>query len=78
VNLKLERTGVPHTDYSEIILAIYLSPVTLQSDFARAYPQQIAALASDGLITTYEFNNTYGRTWRLTKEGIEYLYETSQ
>lgn len=70
-----------HTDINLVLLEIYLRPVLLQSDFARTHDQTIAALACDGLITTYEYDGTYGRTWRVTTKGLylieKFYYETS-
>jgi hypothetical protein len=51
----------------------YTSPVSISSDFARYKAQEIAALASMGLITTKVTKRLYGRTWRITEEGIETL-----
>lgn len=53
--------------------SIYLAPRTVQSDFAREYAQQIAALASQGCVSTKEGRNTYGRLWRITPPGIQQL-----
>lgn len=51
----------------------FTSPFSVQSDFARARAQEIAALASMSLITTKVGKLEYGRIWRITEEGIETL-----
>jgi hypothetical protein len=49
--------------------------MALQSDFARRYDQQIAALASLGFITSQEQGLVFGRMWRITLSGMEHLDE---
>lgn len=51
----------------------FTSPYSVSSDFARAKSQEVAALASLGLITTKVGKQSYGRIWRITEEGIETL-----
>lgn len=48
----------------------YLSPFSLQSNFARENAQTVAALASMGLISTKVSENTFGTLWRCTFEGV--------
>lgn len=57
----------------EALHTIYLAPRTVQSDFAREHAQDIGALASQGLITTKEARNVYGRLWRITPPGHQQL-----
>ena len=52
---------------------IYLAPRTVQSDFAREHAQSIAALASQGFVSTKEARNAYGRLWRITPPGQQQL-----
>lgn len=52
---------------------LYLAPRTVQSDFARERAQEVGALASQGLITTKEGKDTYGRLWRITPPGQNQL-----
>lgn len=52
---------------------LYLAPRTVQSDYARTWAQEVAALASQGLITTKEAKATYGRLWRITPPGLNQL-----
>ena len=53
--------------------ALYLAPRTVQSDFARERAEDIGALASQGLITTKDGKDTYGRLWRITPPGQHQL-----
>ena len=57
----------------ETLYRTFTSPYSVSSDFARYRAQEIAALASMGLITTKVGRQEYGRTWRITEEGIETL-----
>lgn len=52
---------------------LYLAPRTVQSDFCRTWAQEVASLASQGLITTKEKKDTYGRLWRITPPGLNQL-----
>lgn len=60
---------------NEVLHRVYRKGLPLQSDFARTNAQEIAALASLGLITTREAPHQYGRTWRITGEGLAFLKE---
>lgn len=57
----------------EVLLETYKNPFKLQSDFAREFAQEVAALACAGYITTLEGPAQYGRKWRITGIGIEKL-----
>jgi hypothetical protein len=57
----------------ETLYRTFTSPFSVSSDFARYRAQEIAALASMGLITTKVARQDYGRVWRITEEGIETL-----
>lgn len=54
---------------------IYLTPIKVQSDPARYWAQEVACLASLGLISTQEGPAQFGRTWRVTGIGIDRLRE---
>lgn len=56
-------------DMLEALHAIYLAPRSIQSDFAREKALEVAALASQGHITTLVQKDTYGRQWRITPKG---------
>jgi hypothetical protein len=57
----------------EIVHKAYLSPFTVQSNFARKYATEIAMLASGGYLTTEERRDTFGKTWRVTSLGLAFL-----
>jgi hypothetical protein len=57
----------------EVLWYAYLKTFSISSDYARYKAQEIAALASMGLISTRCGPRKYGRTWRVTEEGIETL-----
>lgn len=56
----------------------YIEGFSVQSNFARKFAQEVAALASLGMITTKVVRGqtpVFGRVWRITKEGLEFLSE---
>lgn len=57
----------------EVLRSAYLKTFSVSSDFARYHSQEIAALASMGLVSTRCGPKAYGRIWRVTEEGIETL-----
>jgi hypothetical protein len=61
--------------FNDILMRTYLQGISLQSNVARQFDQEISALASLGLITTKEAPHTYGRIWRITEEGLGLLRE---
>lgn len=61
--------------FNEILYKAYLQGIHLQSNVARQFDQEIASMASLGLITTKEAPHTYGRIWRITEEGLGLLRE---
>ena len=56
-----------------ILLKAWKGGFTVQSNFSRDHCQEVAALASMGYITTQESPGLWGRTWRITKSGLEIL-----
>jgi len=60
---------------NQILHRVYRSGLSLQSEVARQFDQEVAALASLGLITTKEAPHSYGRIWRITEEGLGLLRE---
>lgn len=52
---------------------VYLHPVSVSSDFSRYHAQQIAALASLGLVSSRVGRREFGKVWRITEEGMETL-----
>lgn len=61
--------------FNEVLLRVYRHGLSLQSDYARTFDQEISAMASLGLITTKEAPHQYGRIWRITEEGLGLLRE---
>jgi hypothetical protein len=61
--------------FNEILHRVYKDGLSLQSDYSRRYDQEIAAMASLGLITTKIAPHQYGRIWRITEEGLGLLRE---
>jgi hypothetical protein len=47
---------------------------TVSSDFARQAAPLVAQAASAGFITTRIATNEWGTTWRVTPEGLAYLW----
>lgn len=56
----------------DTLSAIHESPKSLQSNFCRIHAQEVARLASLGLITT-ALKGSYGTKWRLTFKGLRVL-----
>jgi len=63
------------SSFNQILLTAYRQGISLQSNIAREFDQEIAALASLGLITTKDAPHSYGRIWRITEEGLGLLRE---
>lgn len=54
----------------------YIEGFSVQSNYARNFAQEVAALASLGMITTQVVRGqtpVFGRVWRVTKDGMEFL-----
>lgn len=52
----------------------YTEPFFIQSNFAREFSQEVSALASAGMITTYlPEKKNYGKIWRITLKGLTRL-----
>ena len=58
---------------ADVLLAAFISPFKLQSDFARHFDQEVACLACMGLISTQQGPLQFGRKWRITGTGIDKL-----
>lgn len=76
----MERPGPTPTNMNrkttnEILHRVYRNGLSLQSEMAREFDQEVAALASLGLITTKVAPHQYGRIWRITEEGLGLLRE---
>lgn len=60
-------------DFLDVLRRIWMQPTTTKSDYARANADVIAALASDGLLTTRISPGVYGRDWLITASGLMFL-----
>lgn len=60
---------------TDIVEACWRYPLALQSDFARRNDQLIIVAALEGMITTWEGGDAYGRLWRPTPQGLAKLWE---
>lgn len=60
-------------ELSEVLSEAYSGGFTVSSDMARAQAGWVAMAATLQLITTREPDGSYGRTWFITKAGIDYL-----
>ncbi len=58
-----------------VVREAWASGFTVSSDIARREAAWVATAATLQLITTREADGSFGRTWRVTKEGIRFLEE---
>lgn len=58
---------------SQALYEAFMNPYKIQSDFAREFSAEVAALASMGYISTYEGPQMFGRKWRVTGLGLDKL-----
>lgn len=58
----------------QVLHRAYLHPFAIASNYCRRHIQEVAALASMGLLTTQVGPRLFGRQWRITPEGIETLH----
>ena len=56
-----------------VLKRVFQKPLHLQADFARESSTEIAALASQGLISTACGPNRFDNKWRITGMGLEAL-----
>jgi hypothetical protein len=61
------------TPLYQTLYRAYQLPFSVSSDFSRYRSQEVAALASMGLLSTRIAPKEYGRMWRITEDGIETL-----
>lgn len=57
----------------QVLKRVFHKPMHLQADFAREYTTEVAALASQGLISTACGPNRFDNKWRITGMGLEAL-----
>ena len=70
VNTKQGGLGHRHI---EVVDRAWGRGFKVSSDFAREYAPHVAMAASAGHITTEEGRDFYGKTWRITQEGLRVL-----
>jgi hypothetical protein len=57
----------------EVVHEAYLNQFTVQSNYAREHSQEVASAASLGLISTLEAPMVFGRQWRVTGVGLQFI-----
>ena len=57
----------------EVLQEAYINQFTVQSTYARENAQEVASAASLGLISSIEAPMVYGRHWRITGVGLQFL-----
>jgi hypothetical protein len=62
-------------EVTEVLERAWRGGFTVQSQFFRDNPVIVALCASEGYITTLISQDAFGKTWRLTPEGTQKLYE---
>lgn len=62
----------PHEVYG-IVYAAWSGGFTVSSDTARAQAVYVAIASTLQLITTREADGSFGRTWYVTKAGVEFM-----
>ena len=80
-NTQSGEAGQPHTeDEMAGLVAIYMtldrarqSPFTTKSEFARYAADVIGICASEGLISTKLSEETYGKRWLMTEDGLIWM-----
>lgn len=55
----------------------FVQPFSIQSNYAREKAQEVAELASRGLITTQLWTGEYGKHWRVSRAGLALLEMTT-
>jgi hypothetical protein len=61
---------------NDVLFRSYTHGFAVSSNYARRYSQEVAALASMGLITTKVVRGShpvFGRIWRITLDGMKFL-----
>jgi hypothetical protein len=56
-----------------VLKRVHDRPLSLQSDFARSFDTEVAALASEGMISTRVSPDRHGDKWRITGIGLDTL-----
>ena len=56
-----------------VVHEAYLNQFAVSSNYARKHAQQVAAAASIGLISTLEAPMLFGKHWRVTGVGLQFI-----
>ena len=56
-----------------VVHEAYLNQFAVSSNFAREHSQEVASAASIGLISTLEAPMVFGRHWRVTGVGLQFI-----
>lgn len=71
-NTRPARTGRKLTDVTE---KAWTDGFTVSSNYARENAPWVAAAACEGLITTKIDGENFSRVWRVTPEGVAFLFK---
>ena len=84
-NTQSDKPGPPHTDDAQELATLGIlfsvlarartSPFTTKSDFARMAANEIALLASEGLLSNMVAPGHYTNKWMVTETGLEWMSE---
>ena len=67
-------TSVPYPrEVYGIVYSAWSGGFTVASDTARSQAAYVAVAATLGMITTREPDGSFGRTWYVTKVGVEFM-----
>ena len=58
-----------------VMVKARVEPFTTKSDTARVCANEIALLASEGLLTTKVHEGAYGNIWMVTEDGLAWMEE---
>jgi hypothetical protein len=58
-----------------VLQRAWINPPYIKGNFVREYAQEIAVAASMGLITTRISDDTFGRQWFITPNGLTDFYD---
>jgi hypothetical protein len=72
-----EPHGQIPTEVLDVVMRAFHGGFSVQSDFFRQNPEEVACAASLGLISTLSGGN-YGKMWRVTIKGLQALEESCQ
>lgn len=71
-------TSVVERSLRTVVRQAYREPFTIQSNFAQKHAEFVAMAASKGLITTQIKRDLFGRHWRVTVLGLQWLNQATE